>query len=183
MYKVDIELVKSIEWNGNAIEYDTALSLLGPPNKSFFVYNPWIENSQSFHVREFPDTNQCVVYKHDNNWVIKYFPKNWTAKNGYKEISLDPINNKIPLDDFFEWSQGFKKSLDLVEKLEIDPINKDYKQSLYKLCSKISSEYSMHGALDAILYYKTNKLDKNYKLILNPDNLKIYFDTHCKRLS
>lgn len=183
MYKVDIELVKNVEWNGDAVAYDTALSLLGPPNKPFFVYNPWVENSHTFHVKEFPDTNQCVVYKCDNNWVIKYFPKNWSAKNGYKEIKIEPKQARLITDDFTSWSQGFEASLDLVEKLELDPDNKDYKQSLYKLCSKISSEYSMHGALDAILYYKNNKIDKNYKLILKSENLKIYFDTHCKRLS
>jgi hypothetical protein len=156
--KIDIEKVKSVVWKGDSKLYDTELSKLGPKETNFIVFNPWLDNSQYFEINDIPDdNNKCLVFKNKDNWVAKYFPAKWTISNGYKEIEI--VQNQET--DFVRWSLGFKEAAHLYDKIKHDENDKKSIESLHKLCSKSVGEFTMHGALDAILYMKKNK---NYNL-------------------
>ena len=173
--KVDIEKVKKVEWKGDAELYDTELSRLGPRNRAFFVANPWVENGQYFNVKDVPPTTQCVVYKTKDNWIIKYFPPNWSIKHGYKEIEINLQNLEPEFeDDFSNWVSGFKSGSLLYQKVRSNERDIESKTALAKLCSKSVGEFIMHGALDALLYMKRNK-NIEIKKLHNQSFLKSLF--------
>jgi len=114
IFKVNPESVKEIQWTGDHIEYDLELFSLGPQDEPFIVLNPWNEDSKYYHyVNEIPDTDKCAVFKYKDNWVAKYFPKEWDPDNGYEEI--------IIADPKFVWRKN--PDLDRTMTFEDDPFS------------------------------------------------------------
>jgi hypothetical protein len=89
--QIDSYLVKDIQWTGDAVQYDLDLFSLGEGFDSFMVINPWAKDPYAYKVISVvPDVPQCVVWKYNDEWVAKYFHKDWTPELGYKEVSLVP---------------------------------------------------------------------------------------------
>ena len=89
VYKVDLEEIKKIKWQGDADQYDLALHELGNGQDEFIILNPTISNPNLYHcIHEIPDTDRCVFWFHEDEWVAKYFKKQWSPKTGYKEVQI-----------------------------------------------------------------------------------------------
>jgi hypothetical protein len=89
IYKVDLEEIKKVKWQGDTNQYDLALHELGKDQDEFIVLNPTVSNINLYHyIHEIPDTDRCVFWYHEGEWVAKYFKKTWTPKTGYKEIEI-----------------------------------------------------------------------------------------------
>lgn len=77
---LDSELVKTIEWKGDALQYDLELSILGPKNKPFVVINPYLKDSKPFYfIEDIPSYHKvkCITWMYQDDWVAKYFPPDW----------------------------------------------------------------------------------------------------------
>ena len=88
---IDSKLVKKVEWAGNNEQYDLALWSLGKRKYTdFLVVNPWIEEPNLEHyINNVPkDTGTCVVWDYNDNWVAKYFTKDWKPEHGYTKITI-----------------------------------------------------------------------------------------------
>jgi hypothetical protein len=89
VYKVDLEEIKKVKWQGNTDQYDLALHKLGNGRDEFIVTNPDVSDINLYHyIYEIPETDRCVFWYHEGEWVAKYFKKSWTPKIGYKEIEI-----------------------------------------------------------------------------------------------
>jgi len=89
VYKVDLEEIKKVKWQGDTDQYDLALHQLGGGRDEFIILNPTISNPNLYHcIHEIPDTDRCVFWFHEDEWVAKYFKKQWTPKTGYKEVQI-----------------------------------------------------------------------------------------------
>jgi hypothetical protein len=90
IYKVDLEEIKKINWQGDTEQYDLALHELGEGRDEFIIINPWISNPNlQYYIYDIPETNKCVFWYHGTEWVAKYFTKDWTpGRNNYKEIEI-----------------------------------------------------------------------------------------------
>ena len=90
VYKVDLEEIKKIKWQGDTDQYDLALYELGAGRDEFIIINPWISNPNlQYYIYDIPETNKCVFWYHETEWVAKYFTKDWTpGRNNYKEIEI-----------------------------------------------------------------------------------------------
>ena len=89
IYKVNPESVKTVEWNDDPRQYDLDLFDLGENHDEFMVLNPWIEDQHLYHyIDNVPNTDKCVVWIYNNEWVAKYFTDSWSPKQGYKEIEI-----------------------------------------------------------------------------------------------
>jgi len=89
VYKVDLEEIKKVKWQGDTNQYDLDLHALGKGRSEFIILNPTVSNPNLYHcIHEIPDTDRCVFWYHEGEWVAKYFKKNWTPKTGYKEIEI-----------------------------------------------------------------------------------------------
>ena len=87
--QIDPELVKEIEWTGDPDQYDLDLHSLGPDDEPFIIQNPWLKDSKPFYfIDEIPDTDKCVVFKFNGDWIAKYFPVDWETDNGYEHIDI-----------------------------------------------------------------------------------------------
>lgn len=89
IFKPDPASVSSIEWTGNAREYDLNLYSLGDDHDEFLVINPYLKEKNVIHyIEEVPETDKCIVWFYNNDWVAKYFKKGWTPNKGYKNIQI-----------------------------------------------------------------------------------------------
>ena len=110
--KIDLELVKEIEWTGDPEQYDLDLQSLGAEHDEFLVVNPWIEDPDLYClINDIPETDKCVVWKIKDQWVAKYFISSWNPEQGYEEIEL-----KRPA---FTWRKN--PDLDRTMTFEDDP--------------------------------------------------------------
>ena len=112
IYKLNPEDVKSIEWDGDHIDYDIQLYRLGNEFPKFMVINPWIEDDTlPNYIDDIPSTNKCIVWKYKDDWVAKYFNGYWTPEIGYEIIEL--VKPK------FTWRKN--QDLDRLMTFEDDP--------------------------------------------------------------
>ena len=111
---IDSKLVKKVEWAGNNEQYDLALWSLGKRKYTdFLVVNPWIEEPNLEHyINNVPkDTGTCVVWDYNDNWVAKYFTKDWKPEHGYTKITIEKPR--------LVWRKN--SDLDLTIRFETDP--------------------------------------------------------------
>ena len=87
IFRVSPQEVATIEWQGDPLEYDVGLSQLGQGANRFLVVNPAMEKFSSL-INSYPETEKCVIWNHDEQWVAKQFTKNWTPDVGYEEIEI-----------------------------------------------------------------------------------------------
>lgn len=89
-YKPSEQDIVSIQWNGNPTEYDIDLSSLGNGKDRTLILNPRLpDKNLIYHADELPDTDQCIVYIHDGDWVAKVFPPDWEPHwNAYLELEI-----------------------------------------------------------------------------------------------
>jgi len=95
IHYIPTEEVEKIVWNGDSVEYDTALYELGKNYDEFIVLNP----AFSFLTlkEELPITavvDSCITWKYQDSWVGKYFTKNWINEKQYHEVNLNLICKK-----------------------------------------------------------------------------------------
>ena len=74
-------------------------------------------------------------------------------------------------DNFSVWRSAFREAVKLSANLDKDPTDNDSKNRLYVWCSKGANEpfgeYSVHGALDGVIYYKKHKNNLDELLKIN----------------
>lgn len=89
IYKPSIGEIQSIQWTGDPFEYDLNLSRLGQGHDYFLVVNPFLEDTKIIHfIEEIPETDKCIVWKYQGDWVAKLFYEGWDIDNGYDEIEI-----------------------------------------------------------------------------------------------
>jgi hypothetical protein len=87
--RIDLELVKEVEWLGDGTQYDLDLQALSNESE-FLVPNPWFEDQAlQYYINDIPSTDQCVVWKNNGIWVAKYFTQSWQPHDGYLHIDFD----------------------------------------------------------------------------------------------
>lgn len=96
IYHVPKKKVSEITWKGDGETYDVELSQLGKNKDFFIVVNPEEEICVDWHdvlktklTINLDHLNACVVFRGDDIWYAKLFPKGWNPKNGYKFIDID----------------------------------------------------------------------------------------------
>lgn len=90
IYKPDISEILSVEWTGDTIGYDEGLFALGEGHTQFLIVNPHLEDDADlvYYIREIPDTDACVVWFYEGQWIAKLFHNDWRPIMGYQEIEL-----------------------------------------------------------------------------------------------
>ena len=90
VYKVDLEEIKKVKWQGDTNQYDLDLYELGAGRDEFIIMNPWISDPNLKHyIYDIPETDRCVFWYYETEWVAKYFTKNWKpGRSNYKEIEI-----------------------------------------------------------------------------------------------
>ena len=86
------EQVQSIEWLGDARQYDFELSELAGSQYSKCL----IKNERSgftkamFYVTELPKNpeKKCVIWKYRDEWIAKLFYRGWNPSDGYIEVVI-----------------------------------------------------------------------------------------------
>lgn len=140
LYKPYPDQISEIPWLGDNYEYDRELHALGNGHEKFLVVNPEIENEDLvYYAGPVPDTDQCIVLFHENQWVGKVFNKDWEPHwNAYQEIEI-----VIPK---FVWSKN--SDIDKLMTFENDPFG-NYQPSPWE------TEYTLVWYLDP----RVNPLD------------------------
>ena len=90
VYKVDLEEIKKVKWQGDTDQYDLDLYELGTGRDEFIIMNPWMSDiNLQYYIYEIPETDKCVFWYYEGEWIAKYFNKNWTpGRTSYKEIEI-----------------------------------------------------------------------------------------------
>ena len=89
IFKIDPELVKTVEWNGDNRQYDRDLFELCQGHEYALVVNPYLSNPKLEHyIEQFPEMEQCMVWTYKDEWVAKLFRSDWSYDLGFyvKEI-------------------------------------------------------------------------------------------------
>lgn len=91
IYYVPIEEIQNVVWNGNSKEYNSNLYHLGQGRDQFIVVNPDFANFKfDKHIKSIPyDADHCVVWNFNNQWIAKYFNKQWPSIERFSEVVLD----------------------------------------------------------------------------------------------
>ena len=91
----DIHIVPSdeaflIPWEGNNLEYDLQLYLLGEGHDEFVVFNPEqdLDLSVIKYSKDVPDTRKCVVWVYEGKWIAKLFKDGWYPYHGYETVEI-----------------------------------------------------------------------------------------------
>lgn len=88
-YLLDPEIVKQVEWQGDAETYDSELRSLGPIGEPFIAQNPYVSDSRPFYfIDQIPETEQCIVWMYREEWQAKYFPVDWQPSDGYLTLEI-----------------------------------------------------------------------------------------------
>jgi hypothetical protein len=90
IFKVDSELVRSVEWTSDPLAYDAALANLCLNQDLFLIENPYTDNLKFLHYASstLPVTDKCIVYRYEGEWLTKIFPQGWTPDTGFFEVDL-----------------------------------------------------------------------------------------------
>jgi hypothetical protein len=71
--------------------YDTKLYNLGQDHNEFIIANPDFCNYQFYkNIKSLPlrNSNRCVVWKYEGQWIAKYFTAEWINEQKYWEVDL-----------------------------------------------------------------------------------------------
>lgn len=129
--KLTYDEIRSVEWQGDAEQYDIELSTLASKYQSCLVINQDLENQKlPFFINELPEHDgECIVWHYRDIWVAKIFFKGWSPEKGY-------INVKIPVPNVL-----WKKNPDIDNSMtffdnpmgifEPDPWDCDYQMIWY----------------------------------------------------
>jgi len=93
------EQVEQIEWQNDYLEYDHQLRQLGQAHEEFLVINPIYEGTALLDtIDKIPPTPglKCIVWKFNDNWVAKYFNKNWKLGMGYWAVDIKMMWERNP---------------------------------------------------------------------------------------
>ena len=85
---LDEAVVKKIKWTGDPLEYDKLLFEIGKSHSEFVVFNPWVDRGPLSYIYSIPETDQCIVWNFQGNWIAKKFNSDWTPSKGYKTIEV-----------------------------------------------------------------------------------------------
>lgn len=85
---IDRESVKQIRWRGDPIDYDFDLYKLGKDLEEFVVPNPNVAVDLSNIIKKIPQTNRCVVWWYEGQWIAKRFNSKWRPEYGYYDIQV-----------------------------------------------------------------------------------------------
>ena len=130
LYKPNPEDIQAIEWTGDAEEYDCQLCELGNSIPKFLVVNPFLDDPRLLHyIDEFPDTNKCVVWTYEDEWVAKLFTDGWTPSHGYESKKI--VKPKLSWNRNPDIDKLMKFEHDPFGSFEPDPWDKDYKLVWY----------------------------------------------------
>jgi hypothetical protein len=91
VYYIPVEKIKKIKWEGDAKLYDTKLYNLGQDHNEFIIANPDFCNYQFYkNIKSLPlrNSNRCVVWKYEGQWIAKYFTAEWINEQKYWEVDL-----------------------------------------------------------------------------------------------
>jgi hypothetical protein len=132
IFKLDPELVKTVEWTGDDRQYDLDLfelvQLQG--HEHVLVVNPYLSDPKlELYIEQYADIEQCQVWTYKDEWVAKLFRSDWHYDLGFyvKEI-------KKP---YFIWTKNpdLDRLMTFVDdpysKFEPDPWDMDYKLIWY----------------------------------------------------
>lgn len=88
--QITYEQVANIEYQGDHLQYDTALAKLVTEHDFAIVKNPNLANPNLvYFIDSIPDNQrQCIVYYYKDEWLAKIFYRGWTADQGYKSINI-----------------------------------------------------------------------------------------------
>ena len=95
MYIIDRELIKSIPWKNDPIDYDYKLFKLGNDEEEFIVPNPNIAVDLDDIVKKIPTTNRCIVWYYQDIWIAKKFNNKWRPEYGYYDIQVPTSSLKF----------------------------------------------------------------------------------------
>ena len=155
------EDVKTVKWTGDYQSYDVELHALSKGKyDKFLVVNPVIDelyksvdNPVYYIDEDLPNTNKCIFWTYNNNWVAKLFTKDWTPADEYLVVPLSPPNST--------WSKN--REFGPMIKFNKDPT------STFKI-SAAESTYLLTWYLDP--RFNTTK-DKVWAVKLRPVNRRI----------
>ena len=112
IYKLSPSDISAIVWTGDSEEYDLELYELDQQNDKRLAINPHLSDPDLIHyIESIPETNKCVVWKHEGEWIAKLFTKGWDIDVGYEEITITKPT--------FVWRKN--QDLDRLMTFEDDP--------------------------------------------------------------
>ncbi len=130
LYKPLPEQIQAVEWTGDAEAYDCHLYELGQSNSKSLVVNPFLSDSLLVHyIEEIPETEKCVVWTHNDEWVAKLFSEGWTPEVGYETIKL--VKPKIVWNRNPDIDKLMKFEDDPFGSFEPEPWDRNYKHVWY----------------------------------------------------
>jgi hypothetical protein len=131
VYRPDENSIANVIWTGDHYEYDQELYQLGKAHPFSLVYNPRIKDKNLvFFAEDLSETDKCVVFVYQGDWVAKLFPQGWEPHwNAYLEVLIEKPQlawTKNPeLDKLMEFEE------DIINTFEIEPWDTEYKLVWY----------------------------------------------------
>ena len=115
IHTVDPEAVKSVNWEWDPVKYDIDLFALGQSQSKFLIINPnFADLNLHRHIDRVVDTNRCIVWKCQDEWIAKCFNSKWTPERGWLDYTIpnypliwekknNDVNNvhELRLDPYF----------------------------------------------------------------------------------
>jgi len=86
---IDLDDVKSVNWEWDPVKYDIDLFALGQTHSKFLIINPdFIDLNLHHHIGQVVDTNRCIVWKCQDEWIAKCFTSKWTPDRGWLDYTI-----------------------------------------------------------------------------------------------
>ena len=77
-YKPSNQEINDVEWEDDSELYDLKLYQLGNGKDRTLIINPSLQDDNLiYYADSVPDTDKCIVYCYEGDWVAKAFPVNW----------------------------------------------------------------------------------------------------------
>ena len=151
------ELVETIKWEGHKEDYDVALFALGKGLDNFYVVNPELPDFYINAIDKEYRSSRCVLWKHNDIWVVKQFHKDWTPAHGWTIKDLPNLPKQ-------HWKTN--PAIDPNITFETDPYN-TYQIGLWDLTYKhtwyLDSKYDPEGQKIWVYECVTDWLDTGSK--------------------
>ena len=89
-YKPSNQEINDVEWEDDSELYDLKLYQLGNGKDRTLIINPSLQDDNLiYYAVSVPDTDKCIVYCYEGDWVAKAFPVNWEPHwNAYLELEI-----------------------------------------------------------------------------------------------
>jgi len=89
IFKLDPELVKTVEWTGDDRQYDLDLFELCRNHKCNLVVNPYLSDPKLEHyIDQVEDLTQCQIWSYQGEWVAKLFRSDWNYDSGFEHKEI-----------------------------------------------------------------------------------------------